>query len=468
MKPNVTIVACCLLLLVLSAASGAGAAPLQMNDFAYGIRLEPRESGAVYRLFLPEAVYRKVARQDLGDIRVFNAGSEIVPHTLRRPPETGSEARASVSLPFFVVDRPAGDREDGFSLDITTDGKGTILSARSRTGKEADTVERTYLIDAGGLEHSPDIRRPDRLRLDWRGPDGSFVAEVEIFSSDDLDHWHVLVPAATLAALGYRGHSLRRDTISLPEAPGKYIAIQWPEHARETVLTQVEALFPKASKAAPRRVLKASFSPVAGEPHIFTADLGGFFTVDRLNVILNEPNSMAAGRLYSRSNPQSAWQQRLEGLFYDLRIDDARLSNDDAAIAPVSDRWWRLEAVSEDAGMGPLPPSLTAGWVPLELLFLARGSGPFTLAYGHAAADAFDQDLHPLLRLLGRGENGKMVRWIAAGEVFPLRGESALVPPKAPFPWKQWVLWGVLGTFVMLLAAMAFRLYRQMNPPPNP
>ena len=394
---------------------------------------------------------------------MFNAEGEIVPHTLRRPPENGSEARAPVSLPFFVVDRPTGARGGGFSLDITTDGKGAILSARSRSGAEAGAGERTYLIDAGRLEHSP-----DRLRLDWRGPGDSFIAEVRLSSSDDLDHWRVLGPAATLAALRYRGHSLRRDTIPLPEAPGKYMAIQWPQHARETVLTKVEALFPKASKAAPRRVLKTSFSPVAGEPHFFMADLGGFFTVDRLNVILNEPNSMAAGRLFSRSDPHGVWQRRLEGLFYDLRVDGTRLVNDDALIAPVSDRWWRLETVSENAGMGNLPPSLSAGWVPLELLFLARGSGPFTLAYGHAAADAFDQELHPLLRLLGRGENGKMIRWIAAGESFPLRGESALAPPKAPFPWKQWVLWGVLGTFVVLLAVMAFRLYRQMNPPPSP
>lgn len=452
-----------LLMVFLLAAASAGAAPLHMTDFACGIRLDPPESGAVYRFYLPEAVYRRVTRQDLGDIRVFNARGEIVPHALRRPVANDSETRAPRSLPFFAVDRPAGDPETGVSLDITTDSKGTILSARSRSVTEAGTGARTYIIDAGGLNH-----RPDRIRLDWRGPGGSFVAEVRLASSHDLDHWRTLVPAATLAALQYGGHALRRDTISLPETPGKYLSIQWPEHARETILTRVEALFPKTVKAVTRRYGRAAFTAVADEPNSYTADVGGFFPVDRLNVVMNEPNSMATGRLYSRRDSQDRWQRRFEGLFYDLRFDDARLTNEDAAIAPVSDRWWRLEVVSDDGGMGGLPPALSAGWIPLELLFLARGGGPFTLAYGHAAVEPFDQNRHPLLHLLSLDEHERLIRWVEPGDAFSLRGDSALIPPKAPIPWKTWVLWSVLGIFVVLLAVMAFRLYRQMNPPPSP
>ena len=252
-----------LLTAAFSLAAAAGAAPLEVKDFAYGIRLEPRESGAVYRLDLPEAVYRKVARQDLGDIRVFNVRGEMVPHTLRSPLEKGSEERAPRSLPFFVVDHPPGEPGKGLSIDITTDGKGAILSARSLPGTGGVSGVRTYHIDAGEQD-----LQPDRLRFDGRGPGDGLVAEVRLFSSGDLDHWRVLVPAATLASLRYGKHTLHRDVIPLPKSIERYISIQWPEHARETVLTRVEALFPRMSKIPHRRCRRAPFAPVEGEPNV--------------------------------------------------------------------------------------------------------------------------------------------------------------------------------------------------------
>jgi len=451
---------CYLALLFMLLPIPAVSAPLKVTDFAYGIRLEPGAGGAVYRLNLPEAVHRSAVRQDLGDLRIFNEQGEIVPHILRWPEESRLTETASLILPFFRVDRPIKDMGVGFSIDITTDAKGAVLNARTR-GVTGDGLETAaYLIDVGKLD-----RPPDRLRLDWQGPDDSFVGKVSLLSSDDLDHWRILVSGVTIADLRHGKHVLRRDTIAILEPPGRFITIQWPQNAQDTILTRVEALFPKASIAASRRYLKVPFSAAAGEPDGYVADLGGFFPVDRLNLLFSETNSLTSGRFYSRSDAHGTWQRRFEGLFYDLRIDGTRLANDDAVISKVVDRWWRFEAVSRNGGMGERPPLLSVGWVPLELVFLARGDGPFTLAYGHAAVDPLDPERHPLIHLLDRESDDALIRQIAAGPSFPLRGESARVPPKGPFPWKTWVLWGVLGIAVGLLAAMACRLYRQMNPP---
>ncbi|MGD9875788.1 DUF3999 domain-containing protein [Desulfococcus sp.] len=461
MRSIVTIRLCGLVLFFVLLPIPAVSAPLKAADFAYGIRLDPVTGGAVYRLYLPEAVHRSVVRQDLGDLRVFNERGEIIPHILRRPEESGLMETDVLALPFFPVDGPEKEMGVGFSIDITTDAKGAVLNARTR-GVTGDGLEKAaYLIDAGKLD-----RPPDRLRLDWQGPDDSFVGKVSLLSSDDLDHWRMLASGVTLAALRHGKHLLRRDTIFIPEPPGRFITILWPRNARETILTRVEALVPKASTTAPRRHLKVPFSVAAGDSGAYVADLGGFFLVDRLNLLFGEPNSLTAGRFCSRSDTHGAWQQRFEGLFYDLSIDGTRVVNDAAVVGSVMDRWWRFEAVSRNGGMGERPPVLSVGWVPMELVFLARGDGPFTLAYGHAAVAPFDLDRHPLVHLLMREKNDVLIRQIAAGPPFSLQGESARVPKK-PFPWKKWILWGVLSISVVLLGVMARGLYRQMNPPPG-
>ncbi|MBF0573665.1 MAG: DUF3999 family protein, partial [Desulfamplus sp.] len=56
---------------------------LSPKDFAYGFTLNVSGDSPIYKIELPEAVYKGVLRQDLRDIRIFNSSGEIVPHLLR-------------------------------------------------------------------------------------------------------------------------------------------------------------------------------------------------------------------------------------------------------------------------------------------------------------------------------------------------------------------------------------------------
>ena len=80
----------------------AAAAPLDPQDFAYGLSL--RASDAPIQTYaLPLEVYRGVTRADLGDLRVFNEAREEVPHAVRalvvRPPQ----AAKTVALRFRSI-----------------------------------------------------------------------------------------------------------------------------------------------------------------------------------------------------------------------------------------------------------------------------------------------------------------------------------------------------------------------------
>jgi hypothetical protein len=54
------------------------------SDFAYGISVQPASADALVQIEVPQAVYETVVRADLGDVRVFNAADESVPHAFRR------------------------------------------------------------------------------------------------------------------------------------------------------------------------------------------------------------------------------------------------------------------------------------------------------------------------------------------------------------------------------------------------
>ena len=87
-------------------------ADVTVNDFAYGIRIDVPGGTAIGAMSLPEAVYRNTFRPDLGDLRVFNASGEPVPHMIRFSQTRQAEAPWR-SLPFFPLPEAASPEAGG-------------------------------------------------------------------------------------------------------------------------------------------------------------------------------------------------------------------------------------------------------------------------------------------------------------------------------------------------------------------
>ncbi len=71
--------------------------------------------------------------------------------------------------------------------------------------------------------------------------------------------------------------------------------------------------------------------------------------------------------------------------------------------------------------------------------------------------------MEALRRFAGQESILSLIRELAPGALRPLGGETALRSPAPPWPWKIWLLWGMLLLGTGLLGAMAWRLYRQME-----
>ena len=446
----------CLICCALNAHNAqAKAAPIK-KDFAYGLPIVAESEAPIYEINLPAAVYRHAARPDLGDIRVFNSKNELVPHAVSRP-RMPSKPHPAMEIPIFPIPGQNVRNDQNVSLNIATDETGTIIDVQ--TDGPAKKTEKTsaWLLDLSGLR---DLR-PEKLVLEWEDRPKNFTATVSLSGSHDLASWQPLVQAASVAAIQFSGHRLFKNTIVLPGTTMPYLRLNWPQSPTTPTLTTVTAHFPERPRAHPRqwKRLDAKKSKKAGA---WTYDSSGAFPVDRLDLELPEGNQLMQAIIQSRQSRQDEWHSRHRGLFYRLRTDGTTLSNAPTMLPPASERFWQVKLVSDESAISEAPPRLRLGWLPHRLVFLARDNPPFTLAFGSGDIPPAAETVDLLLSEFKTRSSSGLIKPASTGEMVVLGGPERLEPAPPPLPWKKWLLWAVLISSVLALAAMAIRLYRQM------
>mgnify|MGYP000899731487 CR=1 FL=1 len=149
---------------------------------------------------------------------------------------------------------------------------------------------------------------------------------------------------------------------------------------------------------------------------------------------------------------------------YRLGTAGQEVVNPDLAIATSSDRYWLLRVDPRGGGLGTGSVQLAAGWLPQRLIFAARGSPPFQLAYGSATAKPAVFPVATLVPGYRGGDNDTLgalpIGRASSGSEHVLAGERAI---RTPADWQGRGLWGSLLLAVALLGWMALRLGRQLG-----
>lgn len=447
---------------------------LQPADFAYGMPISLTGNGAVYRLTIPSEVYGTVIRDDLNDIRIFNSANAVVPHALRLPKNKSGIAEVVNALPFFPLYTDETSRgKDGLSVRIEQGKDGAIVNVEEGdAGAGKNRKLSGYIIDA-----SRQTGQVDELDIEWQDNEENFVITVSVESSHDLTHWSTPVPRATLARMRFSGHEILRKRIRLPAGSSRYFRLSWPAGTEGIPVKQILGV---QWGSEPERepvwtAFKGKPAPDGAKKGIaaYEYDSAARFHVDRVRLRFAEKNTLVNARLLSRPDPAAEWRYRQSGIFYDLRFDEVSLVQDTVSIGQAADRYWRVEM---DGGAAPDPatdpatdpgnvPVLELGWLPHELLFVARGEGPFMLAYGSARLE--EADLNPnraglLYQVMGANEDA-LLKEAALLPKITLGGPDRLIPEPPPLPWRKWLLWGVLVLGVGVIARMALSLGKGMN-----
>jgi hypothetical protein len=329
-----------------------------------------------------------------------------------------------------------------------------------------------YLIDVSAQERA--LRAID---LDWKAGDG-FAGKLRVDASDDLSNWHALVSDAPLMNLEVGGQRLQQKRVELPQRKAKYLRLAWVHDAAKTAYPEITTANGELAEKfieAPREWMpvKVQRGTKAGTKEgEYLSDFKGFFPADRFRIGLPESNTIVSFEMLVRDKPEQPWRSITRGVAYRLNQAGNEVLSPDIQTGAIAERWLMIRVDRRGGGMGNQLPSLSAGWVPHQLVFAARGKAPFTLAYGNNGAKSGALPIESLIPGY-REDAGATVRAAKTSgnvtvnvQAAAAQGQKELggaVRLEQQIDWKRWTLWGVLALGVLVLGVMAWRLMKQLG-----
>ena len=437
----------------------AADAPLQPADFAYGMVLRTDGNDGVYKVSVPLEVYQVIRYADLRDIRVFNADGEVVPHVVTRSAGAVSVKSESIELPRFPVYAAAQSKLGDLDLKIKRDSEGAVINLNNRSSVAGQNRLVGYLLD--GSKVRPAIKE---IELQWSDSVASYVGSVTLEASDDLATWRTLAKDAPITRMKFGDHVLDQRRVKFTPSPLIYLRISGDVTREKEMplpeLTRVLAIPADMSAETPRTWATIAAQRDANKPGEYEFNIGAQVPIDRLHINLPQMNTLVQAELLARGGEKESWQNVAKTTAYRITQNSRQFNSDDLQINRDARRHWLLRVAQQGGGLGKDNPSLKAGWLADQILFLARGRGPFQLAYGAQGVKSGEVAISALMAV---GDGGIHAQSATLGSQIALGGDARLAAVADAFPWKKWTLWGVLGLGVILMGWMALRLLGLMN-----
>lgn len=389
----------------------------------------------------------------------------MLPYTLLRQQESPVQPGPESAVPLFPVLGAEG--ADGLSVQVTRRGDDTLVAVAAPAAGAATTMVRGAIIDISRL-HQDHAAARHTLRLETTVSQGA-AAPFQSFTletSDDLQHWATLQTDGQLVHLEHDGQRIDRDSVSWDGATGRYLRLLWatPEHAPaiSAALVRSSAL---AGQPAPL-VWSAALAAQSSKAGQYDYALPGQMPLEQLRIGLAQTNTLApvtvqrywpaSGR---RRDGDGNWQTIDSSVIFRLQGPKGDVNSPEIALHQPPASRLRLVVDQRGGGIGQQAPTVQVGFTPAALLFLARGDGPYTLAWG--ASKVAPAELAPATLMPGYVPGQP-----PAAAVASLQAVAAPAPPigetnKAPV--SKGVLWAVLVAGGLVLASMAALLVRQMK-----
>jgi hypothetical protein len=387
---------------------------------------------------------------------MFNAKGEALPIAFVGDREPVPEAATIIPMQIFPV--AAEERPDSpqgsVDVQVKSDANGTIVSVQGRTaGKPAPARTAAWIVDATRAGDSP----VGRLVFSWNVQPGTEVVKVDVEASDDLKSWHRIASRAPLMHLERDGMTLEQNVVDLNGQKVKYLRITGEPAQFE--LQKVNAISMRMMARDPfaTRVVDGSIGTQPGE---YFFDLGARLPVQRARIIL-PTNTVAPFTLSTREDDKMPWRRVMSGTFYNLVRDGATFESREQ---PVNSMPMRNLMAQRDLRSPPLmsPPKLEVHWIPAQIVFVARGEGPYHLEFGQREAKSSILAVNQLIP-----DYKSYAEWkVPEARVGDVKANG---PPEPA--WRAAIgdtnprkvaLWSILVVAVLVLAGMAWRLSKQI------
>jgi hypothetical protein len=269
-----------------------------------------------------------------------------------------------------------------------------------------------------------------------------YNSAVRLYSSTDLAGWTEFDRRQVLAYYGDSG--LNRGDLELP-AGVPYLLVKFDKGDVRPLSFTVS--FAETAAPPPGREGSVPGRFRDSDRRTVEYDLEGFFPLLSVNFILPGADAVEASVLY-RFSPEEDWRF-LRGIsLFRFRGSEGDIFNEAVEVS-FSAPFWKLSSLSLPFAAVP-GCSFSRGIE--ELIFVGRGKGPWTLAFGNAAAGPGGG-----LVLPGTGDEPVVERAAAGSVVFT--GKKSLSPGRL----SQALLWSVLAAAAVLLTLLAVHITRIMK-----
>jgi hypothetical protein len=449
--------------LVTTALAASGVTP---QSFTHHTPIAVSGTGPFYQLVLPMTIYEGMERDDLGDLRVFNGEGEVVPHALLRP-ETASVTRAKeITVPVFPI-VGTQDPQEALALEVRRNADGTLISLRQSAVKPKRAGQvRGAVLDASRVRG--DIRS---LRLNIGAASTPFHA-LSVETSQDLEQWRPLKTDAQVVCLEHAGHHIDKTTLEWDSPADKYLRILWQAPESAPAITSASVLAERTAINRPPMLWSTPLPPQSMQNDHYDYRLPGRIPLEQLRIGLAQPNTLVPidiqrylpGR--SRRHP-GGWDSLARTVVFRLDSPQGEVSSPDIVLNDSAVDRLRLVVDGRSGGLGSTPPTLQIGFIPHILVFLPRGKGPYTLAWGAASiqdaalpVSTLVPDYHPNQALVA---SPATLPALSMHAVLAGKDASAGATTDPSKTQTKGVLWAVLVAGLLVLGGMVVLLLRQIK-----
>ena len=428
------------------------------SDFRSTAPVTPAAGDPLQRLTLPFEVYRD-ARPDLADLRLFNAKGEGLPIAFAGTPEPTRETPRTTSLSMFPLYSRApatADSSSRIDIRVKSGRNGTIVSVQESGPRGEAQRPIAWLLDATQLE-TP-VRN---LIVDWNSGPGLEVARITVEGSDDLKSWQTLASGASVLRAEQGGRVVSQMRVNVGSEKMKYLRLS--ATPADFVLRAVTAEAATSTRPAPRVTTTAQGKPGA-KPGEFVYDLGARLPIEAVRLKFGEVNSVAPFTLRAGDDPTKPGRQVANATFYRLVREGVELESPKVEVGRQSARYWVAQLDPNSPPPGGGPPTLEAEWRAGQLVYVARGDGPYTLAFGNPEAKRVMLEANQLIPGYERLAELKLPQGQVGAVAGGASGDEWWRKAIGDMPPKKVALWAVLLVAVFALAFMALRLARHTGP----
>lgn len=442
------------------------AKPLSPSDFAFYAPLSEPESNtqaSLRQVTLPLSVYENMQRSDYGDLRVFSADGQVVPHQFRL--ERSISGSNEIPLTFYPFSKEEASNPANIRVIIDQKAGQQRLDINQQTGDSRPSVSKEfqYIIENRGVKTNTDSNRKlklCKLKLDWDQSKPSMILPFSLESSDKLKNWRTLGHSLNVSNLSYSGSQLIQDEVDFSCTTHKYLRLTWKKTDQNIQLKKISGIYAQSSeqKIQWKNLSKPSYDKDGN--WLFESDVVAALT--SMEFVAPQNGLLYKGTLYSRNDKKSPWKYRKNITQYRLNLGEngtqAEQHSRPFALTPNSDRYWKLRPENEGRLNESQLPQIRVGWLQQQLIYLAQGVAPFQLSYGNP-------DVKPANELVLK----QFLQELEKTNITPERvklgspNKTENYHKATNIPWKKIGLWVLLLIGTALLGYMAMSLYRQLG-----